>query len=117
MRIKIKNLRLPTVVGVYERERYAPREIIANVTLTLPDHAGDGDELDRTVDYAELAEELRKTAEDSRYYLMEELGREFLAIASKPPMVQHVLVELDKPGAVPAAESISVSFEWTREDL
>ena len=104
--IRLGGLRLRTTLGVYEAERLAPREVVADLRLAVDLRpAGRSDDLRDTVDYAALAERLRAVADGARFRLLEALA---------DSRVRAVDLVLAKPGAVPGAE-VSVRVRRRRE--
>ena len=113
--IRLGGLRLRTTLGVYEAERLAPREVVADLRLAVDLRpAGRSDDLRDTMDYAALAERLRAVADGARFRLLEALAEALAAEALADPRVRGVDLVLAKPGAVPGAE-VSVRVRRRRE--
>jgi dihydroneopterin aldolase len=73
--LKIAGLELWAKVGCSEEERSFARPVDMDVTLELPlAEAGKTDDLSRTVDYAAVAEEVRRVAAAKPYRLLEALA-------------------------------------------
>ncbi|MCD4823642.1 MAG: dihydroneopterin aldolase [Phycisphaerae bacterium] len=117
MIIRIKNLRLRTIVGVHEFEQRQLRDILVNVELEFDGSAAARtDDLTKAIDYADLADRLTKHAAASRCSLLERLANEMLEIILADKRVRSATVEVDKPGAIPTAESVSVTATKTAEN-
>jgi len=109
MKIRIKGLRLRTVVGVFEWEQKAPQEVVVNVELEFDgEAAARSDDLADSVDYKRLKQRLLREVESRRYKLLEKLARHVLDIVLSNEKVLRATVEVDKPGALRFAESVSV---------
>ena len=115
MWIHIKNLRLRTIIGVNDWERNTPQDILVNVKLEFDGvAAAESDDLRQAVDYAAISERITVLAQDSHFFLLEKLVSEILKLVMADDRVQSATVVVDKPAAVPAAESISVTASESR---
>ncbi len=109
MKIRIKDLRLRTIVGVYEWEQKQPQEVVVNVELEFDgDQAARTDDLADSVDYKALKRRLLDEVQYCRYKLLEKLARHVLDIVLDDEKVLRATVEVDKPHALRFAESVSV---------
>lgn len=109
--VKIKDLHAQTVLGVFDWEKTAPRGIIINLSLSVDaPNAAKSDALEDTVDYAAIESVLLNHAASKPFQLIEtlahELCREVLALDNR---IKQVDIEIDKPGALRIARSVSVS--------
>ncbi len=76
-RIHIKELILPTFIGVSDAEREFPQSISLNATLFLVRSLRDlNDDIERTVDYFELTQVLRSVAAEGERKLIETLAED-----------------------------------------
>jgi len=115
MVIRIKNLRVRTVVGLHPRERNRPREIVVNITLELAgSRACKTDSLSDTIDYEAIAGRIQKLTAKSRCLLIERLAWVILESLMADKRIRRATVEIDKPGAIRSAESVSVSLSAER---
>lgn len=116
MRISIKNLRLRTIVGVYEWERQQSQEVIVNLQIEFDgDQAAKSDRLEDTIDYKALKGRIMEEVEKSQFLLLERLAGRVLEIVMAEPRVQHASVEVDKPHALRFADSVSVQCQGSRK--
>jgi D-erythro-7,8-dihydroneopterin triphosphate epimerase len=110
MRIRIKNLRLRTIVGVQAWEREAPQDVVVNIDLEFDGtKAAASDDLADTVDYKALKARVMQTVETSRYQLLEKLAAEILRIVLSDSRVLRATIEVDKPHALRFADSVSIA--------
>jgi len=115
MRIRIKNLRLRAIVGVYEWERTHPQDVVVNVELEFDGAAAArSDDLADTVDYASLHRRIVERVEGSSFFLLEKLAAEVLGLVLAADGVQAATVEIDKPRALHRAEAVSVVVSGSR---
>ncbi|MFP3936727.1 MAG: dihydroneopterin aldolase [Phycisphaerae bacterium] len=109
MKIRIKNLRLRTIVGVYGREQKNPQEVVVNVEMETDGHkAAESDDLTDSVDYKALKLRLLEEVQNSRYKLLERLASHVLKMVLSDDKVLSATVEVDKPHALRFADSVSV---------
>lgn len=115
-RIFIKNLRARGIIGVGDREREKPQDILISITV-LADarHAGETDDIEDSVDYRALAKKIQAHAESVARYTVEALANDLAKLCLEDPRVQTAIVRVEKPGAVRFSESVGVEVERSRE--
>jgi len=110
MIIRIKNLRLRTVVGINEWEREAPQDVIINVEMEFDGSlVARTDRLQDTIDYKTVKRRIIDVVEDSSFYLLDKLANRILETVMEEEKVQRAIVEVDKPHALRFADSVSVT--------
>jgi dihydroneopterin aldolase len=111
-KIFIQNLHTHGILGVYEGERNAPREILVHATLFVDTRpAAEEDSVEKSVDYAAAAEMLRAAVRESSFRTVEALAAYLAERCLNMPRVQKVRIRVEKPGAVPFADSVGVEIE------
>lgn len=109
MLIKIKNLRLKTIIGTNDWERKKKQEVIINVEVEVYDKGLiKHDDIGSTLDYKVLNKKIISFVESSKFHLLERLTSEIIQIIIKDKRVKMAKVEVDKPGSIRKAESVSV---------
>ncbi len=112
MLIRIKNLRLQTIIGVYDWEKKSTREIIINAEIeTKNTKSTITDKLSDAIDYAELTKKIKDLVIKSRYNLIEKLAGEIIKKIMEDRRIRRCKVEIDKMKAVEEVESFSVIIE------
>lgn len=115
MLIRIKDLKLRVIVGIYEWEREKPQDVVANVEMEVSDESASvSDDIRDSVDYKELKLKLIEHADKSSYNLIEKLAASFLDIIMENDKVVRASVEIDKPHALRFADSVSVCLARER---
>ncbi|NCY25815.1 MAG: dihydroneopterin aldolase [Alphaproteobacteria bacterium] len=114
--IRIKDLQVQTLIGVYEWERTALRPLLLQVELQVATpNAAATEAMQDAVDYAQIESCIVEHAAGGTYQLLESfvtnLCQLVLALDSR---ILHVKVEADKPGALQHARSVSVAAEARR---
>lgn len=109
MIIRIKNLRLRTIVGVQHWERKQPQDVVINVEMEFDGtQAAESDSIDDTVNYKTVKRAIIKEVENARFYLLDRLADRILKVVMKETKVKRAMVEVDKPQALRFADSVSV---------
>jgi len=112
--IKIKNLRLRTIIGINETERSAKQDIIINAILCADsDKAFLSDDIGDTCNYRSISKKIISVVEESKFHLLEKLADKVLDIIMKDASIKKATVEIDKPNALRFSDSVSV--EVTKE--
>ena len=109
MMIRIKNLRAQTLIGAYDDERQARRTVTLNLAIDY-DHRNAliTDALGETLDYAVIEQSIVEALPLQHFVLLESLAEYVAKIVMSYPLVREVTVEIDKPGALKHADSVSV---------
>ncbi len=114
-RIVLTGLRATGHHGVFEHEREDGQEFLIDVTVHLSLHeAAAADDLDRTVNYGELAEKVVAAVETQPVDLIETVAERVAAVALGFPRVDAVEVTVHKPSAPIAVPFADVAVSITR---
>ena len=114
MIIRIKNLRLRTIIGLNDWERKKEQDILINLKVHVDDESAvASDDLADGVDYKTIKYRIVQEVEKTSFYLIEKLAGFILDIVLENEKVTKATVEIDKPHALRFAESVSI--ELTRE--
>lgn len=115
MIIRIKQLRLRTIIGIFEWEKKVKQDIVINLAITFDgSQAAYSDDIAHTVDYKALKLSIMDFVETRSFGLIETLVTHIADLVLSDPKVSHVSVEIEKPGALRYADSVSVSLEKSR---
>ncbi len=110
--VYIRDLRIETVIGIYDWER----EIRQTVSLDLEmgtdiRRAGETDNIEDTLDYKSVAKRLIQYVGDSEFQLVETLAERISAIVLNEFDVPWMKLRLSKPGAVTGSQDVGVIIE------
>jgi len=109
--IRITNLKLHAVIGVYDWERTRKQDVLANITIDFDAaKACQSDAIEDTIDYKALTERIIKEAEASSFFLLEKLAQRIIDMIISDPQAKEVTVRVDKPSALDCADSVSVEL-------
>ncbi|HVA97192.1 MAG TPA: dihydroneopterin aldolase [Candidatus Acidoferrales bacterium] len=111
----INDLPVSCIIGIFENERKEKQPVIINIALSVDTRkAGQTDDINDTVSYYDVANEVYKMVEKSQFELLEKLGQAVADICLKDKRVKLVTVHIEKPQALPLAKSSAI--EITRQN-
>ena len=115
MLIKIKNLRLRCIIGIFDWERKHKQDVVLNIILHFDGNkAALSDQIEDTVDYKKLNKQIISLVENSEFQLIEKMAEEVMALIKQDNRVFKASVEIEKPAALRFADSVSVETFWER---
>lgn len=107
--IFIEELRLETLIGVYDWERHRRQTIQLDLEVGLRDsNAANTDDVADTVDYGAVAERLRSLASDSEFALIETLAETVANIILGEFKAARVKVRVTKLGLMRDAKRVGI---------
>ncbi len=111
-KIIINNLRVTGIIGIYPHERVTPQEMRISVVLyTDTRRAAETDDIADCVDYDSAAKKITAHAEQAHRLTVEALAEDIAGLCLTLSGVKKVRVRVEKPHAVPEAESVGVEIE------
>ena len=114
--IKIRDLHLRCIVGVFDTERDRRQDVLINIELHADlRSACHTDRLEDTVDYKAIKKRIVDMVETSSCFLIEALAERIAAICLEDARVERVAVTVDKPGALRFARSVAVEIVREKE--
>ena len=114
-RIRLEQLELTTCIGVSEAERRRPQRLLADIDVWCDTAAAMSDDVNDSVDYAQLAVVLRNKASAATVKLLERLAAILCdAVLASSSAAWEVRVRLYKPGIIPRCGAAIVEAEERR---
>jgi 7,8-dihydroneopterin aldolase/epimerase/oxygenase len=117
--ISISDLKIHCIVGIYPHERLEPQDLFIDLELKIDLTAIEqSEQLDDTVDYATLSEQLSQLIQERRFELIENL-----ALSSCSFILQHwtkiewCKIKVKKPAAIPNSKYAAITIEQHRSAL
>lgn len=111
----IQRLKLSAIIGQYDHERKTKQDVFLNIQYEMDvSKASHSDEIGDTLNYHELVKEITKLVEESRFNLIEKLADYVAGIVMNRKSIRWTEVEIQKPGALPAGDYISVKCRKDR---
>ena len=96
-KILINRLRVPIYIGVPDEERAEQQELRLSLELTpIQGFEGLDDDIERAVNYYEVAQRVKCVALERPRKLIETLGEEITAMILSEFAVQEVVLEIEK---------------------
>ena len=115
--VYIRDLKIPTVIGIYDWEREIRQTVIFDLEMgTDITRAAASDAIEDTLDYKAVTKRLIEFVEASEFQLVETLAERCAAIVIDEFGVPWVRLSLNKIGALSAARDVGVIIERGRRD-
>ena len=116
-RVFIRDLLLRAIIGINDDERINKQDVLINIELeTDTRQAAESDDIERAVNYRDIAKETIELVEGSQFFLVERLAQEIANICLADERVHRARVTVEKPTAVRFARSVGVTIERGRND-
>lgn len=112
--IFIKDLLIRGVIGISDREREQPQDILVNIVIYSDiKKAGETDNVEDSVNYRTVAKKVLAHVEKVQRYTVEALATDIAGLVLSEKGVVKVSVRVEKPGAVRFSRSVGVEIERT----
>ena len=116
-RVFIEDLRIQTVIGVFDWEREITQTVSLNLEMGFDiTSAAESDAIGDTLDYKAVSKRLIHFVENSDYQLVEALAEECARIVLTEFPVNWLQLKLSKPGAVRGSSAVGVIIERSVQD-
>ncbi len=113
--ILITDLLARGVIGITERERAQPQDILFNIVIfTDIGEAAKSDDVEKSVNYRTIAKMVLEHASTVARYSVEALAEDVAQLILQNPRAAGVRVRVEKPGAVRFSKSVGVEIERFR---
>lgn len=114
-KIKVKNLRLRTYIGIKEEEINNQQDVIINLTIFYSaKNAVEENEINYALNYRTITKAIIAHVESRRFALLERMTQELVDLVMAHEEVEYVEVEVDKPHALRYSDSVSVTLSGSR---
>ena len=108
----IEDLRIETVIGIYDWERKIRQTVALDVEMAFDNRKPAGsDRIEDTLDYKAVAKRLIAFVESSHFELVETLAERCAEIIRYEFGVPWLRLKLSKPGAVRGSKAVGVVIE------
>lgn len=110
--IFIRDLRIETVIGIYDWEREIKQTVSLDLELGADiRQAAAADHIDDTLNYKAVAKRLIQFVGESQFMLVETLGERIAEIILTEFPVPWLRLTLSKPGAVRGSRDVGIIIE------
>jgi len=113
--IFIEELRVKAHVGIYPRERVAPQMLELNLTFGVPDAAAERDDIEDTIDYAQVIRRIREDLLSRHFNLIETLGEHVVAMLFEEFGAPWVKLKIAKVGIMKDVRRVGVFIQRGRD--
>ncbi len=111
-KVFIQGLSIQTTIGVFDWEKQIKQTLIIDLELGWDtSKAAENDELDKTLDYAQVSVGIEQFANNNPVELLETLAERIAAFLMQEYQIPWLKLRLGKPGAVHNAQSVGVEIE------
>lgn len=111
-KIFISDLSARGIIGINEEERKKKQDVLVNLVLYVNLSAScNTDDINDTVDYKAIKNNVLNLIENSSFFLLEKLAESIAKIALFDKRVLRVTVKVEKPGALRFAKSVGVEID------
>jgi dihydroneopterin aldolase len=115
--IFIRDLRVTTLIGVYTWEKQVPQTLQLDLDIALPDNkACASDNLNDTVDYADVAQHIQTVLNDGHFSLLETLAEHIANIILNDFNAPWVRVNIAKLQAIRNCKMVGICIQRTRDN-
>jgi len=110
--IFLRELKVTTLIGIYEWEKRAPQTLQIDLDIALPDsRACQTDDIKDALDYADIAQHIQTVLSDGHFSLLETLAEHIAQIILKDFNAPWVKVSIAKLQAIRNCKMVGVSIE------
>jgi dihydroneopterin aldolase len=110
--IFLRDLRIRTIVGIWEWERRMPQVVSIDLDMATDiRRAAGSDHIDDTLDYKAVTRRIKAFVADSRFNLIETMAEQIAGIIVTEFGVPWVRVAVHKPWAIRGSRDVGVAIE------
>ena len=107
--IYIKDLRIETIIGIFDWERKVNQEVSIDMEFPFDcKKAAATDSIEDTIDYKAITKGVIKFVEDSSFQLQETLAESIAALVKEKYGVKSIKLRVSKPGALRGAKDVGL---------
>lgn len=117
--IIIEGLKVDTVVGCFNWERQIIQPLMLDLTIqTNLEQASHSDELEHTLNYAEICEISAQVIQKKQPKLIEHAAKLVLnTLFTTFPTIESIMITVRKPAIIAQANSVGIRLERHRNDI
>jgi dihydroneopterin aldolase len=110
--IFLRELRIDTLIGIYDWEKRVPQTLQIDLEIGLPDsRAGQTDHIDDALDYAKVTDRIREVLHNRHFNLLEALSEHIAQILLHEFRAPWVKVSVAKLHAIRGSKMVGISIE------
>ena len=110
--IFLRDLRIRTIVGIWEWERRMPQVVSIDLDMATDIRRAAGtDQIGDTLDYKGVSRRIKSFVADSRFQLIETMAEQIAGVIITEFAVPWVRVAVHKPWAIRGSRDVGVAIE------
>lgn len=110
--IFLRELKVTTLIGIYEREKLVPQTLQFDLDIAMPDNrACISDDINDALDYAQVAQHIQTVLGEGHFSLLEALAERIAQIILKDFNAPWVKVSVAKLQAIRNCKLVGVTIE------
>lgn len=113
----LHGMSIETLIGAESWERIHRQKLLIDLTLALPENRPqNSDDVEDTINYAQLSSALREHAAQLDYQLLEALAEDLAAFIFQHYPTHWLRLKIQKPGILPNVAQVGVCIERTQSE-
>lgn len=112
--IFIEGMKVTASVGIYAREKAHTQQLEISMTFGVPDAAALNDDINDTIDYAEVVNRIRAELGQRHFNLLETLGEFVIHMMLEDFRAPWVKISIAKTGIMKDVRQVGVTIERGR---
>jgi len=110
--IFLRELKIITLIGIYEREKRVPQTLQLDLEIALPNsRACQSDDINDELDYAQVAQHIQSVLSEGHFSLLEALAEHIAQIILKDFNAPWVKVSVAKLQAIRNCKQVGICIE------
>ena len=107
--IYIKDLRIKTIIGIFDWERETKQEVSIDIEFAFDcEKAASSDSIEDAIDYKKISKAVIKFAEESSFKLQESLADGIAKLIKEEFDIKSLKLRVSKPGALRGAKDVGL---------
>jgi dihydroneopterin aldolase len=117
-KVFIKGLRIQTTIGFFQWEKEIKQTLVIDLAMGWNTvKAALNDELEKTLDYADISVAIERFANDNPVDLIETLAERLASYLMDQYHIPWLQLSIGKPGAVHNAQTVGVEIERSNQTI
>jgi len=110
--IFIRELKITTLIGIYERERHVPQTLQLDLDIALPNsRACQSDDINDALDYANVTQHIQTVLSEGHFSLVEALAEHVAQLILNDFKAPWVRVSVAKLQAIRSCKMVGICIE------
>ncbi|MGH1440520.1 MAG: dihydroneopterin aldolase [Cellvibrionaceae bacterium] len=111
-KVLVQQLKLETIIGLFPWEREVKQRLFVDLEIgTDIKKAAEDDDLEHTINYAEVCDHVAKLADDGKFKLIETFAEKIAGLVLNDFSADWIKVTVKKVDAMPQVASVGITIE------